>query len=116
MGGSLARKIGRFPPRGAEERKVMNSGFDMQNEIAKLAECVVEPVAAKLTTQELEPVVGQIRHAFEELNTTRTAAETDFENVAVNILQPVQPKLSAAEFMRMVDRLRGGHGWLLSKG
>src|SRR6266404_6943113 len=60
-----------------EERKVMNSGFDMQNEIAKLAECVVEPVAAKLTTQELEPVVGQIRHAVEELNTTRTAAETD---------------------------------------
>jgi hypothetical protein len=90
-----------------EERNVMNSGFDMQNEIAKLAECVVEPVAAKLTTQELEPVVGQIRHAFEELNTTRTAAETDFENVAVNILQPAQPKLSAAEFMRMVDRLRG---------
>jgi hypothetical protein len=90
-----------------DRREVMNSGFDMRGEIAKLAEHIVEPVAAKLALQELEPVAGQIRHAFEQLITRDTTADGDFESTAVNILQPVQSKLSEAEFMRMVDRLRG---------
>jgi hypothetical protein len=90
-----------------DRREVMNSGFDMRGEIAKLAEHIVEPVAAKLALQELEPVAGQIRHAFEQLITRDTTADGDFESTAVNILQPVQPKLSEAEFIRMVDRLRG---------
>jgi hypothetical protein len=90
-----------------DRREMMNSGFDMRSEIAKLAEHIVEPVAAKLALEELEPVAGQIRHAFEQLVTSDTAADGDFESMAVNILQPVQPKLSEAEFMRMVDRLGG---------
>jgi hypothetical protein len=88
-------------------RAVMNSGFDMRSEIAKLADHIVEPVAAKLALEELEPVSGQIRHAFEQLITRDARADSDFEDTAVNILQPVQPKLSEAEFTRMVDRLRG---------
>ena len=58
----------------------------MQTEIGKLAERIVEPVAAKLTTQELGNVVSQIKHAFEQLNTKRAVADTDFENMAVTIL------------------------------
>jgi hypothetical protein len=85
----------------------MNSGFDMRSEIAKLAERIVEPVAAKVALGELEPVVGQIRNAFEQLITRDATADGDFESTALNILQPVQPKLSEAEFIRMVDRLRG---------
>ena len=79
----------------------------MQTEIGKLAERIVEPVAAKLTTQELGNVVSQIKHAFEQLNTKRAVADTDFENMAVTILGPIQPMLSEAEFTRMVDRLGG---------
>jgi hypothetical protein len=93
---------------GTPERgEVMNAGFNMQTEIAKLAERIVEPVAAKLTRQELEHVVGGIRYAFEQLNTRRTTADADFENMAVNILEPVKSMLSEVEFTRMVDRLRG---------
>jgi hypothetical protein len=88
-------------------REVMNSGFDMRSEIAKLAEHIVEPIAAKLALEELESVAGQIRRAFERLITRDAAADVDFESTARNILQPVQPKLNEAEFMRMVDRLRG---------
>jgi hypothetical protein len=90
-----------------DRREVMNSGFDMRREIAKLTRHIVEPVAAKLALEELEPVAGQIRHAFERLITRDATADVDFESTARNILQPVQPKLSQAEFMRMVDRLRG---------
>jgi hypothetical protein len=89
-----------------DRREMMNSGFDMRSEIAKLADHIVEPVAAKLALEELEPVAGQIRHAFEQL-ITRDPADGDFERVAINILEPVHPKLSEAEFVRMVDRLRG---------
>ena len=85
----------------------MNLGFDMRGEIAKLAEHIVEPVAAKLALEELEPVAGRIRHAFERLITRDATVDGDFESTAVDILQPVQPKLSEAEFIRMVDRLRG---------
>lgn len=90
-----------------ERSEVMNAGFNMQTEIAKLAERIVEPVAAKLTMQEPEHVVGRIRYAFEQLNTRRTTADADFENMAVNILEPVKSILSEAEFTRTVDRLRG---------
>jgi hypothetical protein len=90
-----------------ERSEVMNAGFNMQTEIAKLAERIVEPVAAKLTMQEPEHVVGRIRNAFEQLNTRRTTADADFENMAINILEPVKLMLSEAEFARTVDRLRG---------
>ena len=90
-----------------ERRAVVRAGFNMQAEIAKLAERIVEPVAAKLAMQELEHVVERIRSAFEQFAKRRTTADTDFENIAVNILKPVQPRLSEAEFMRIVDRLRG---------
>ncbi len=44
-----------------EGRKVVRAGFNMQAEIAKLAERIVEPVAANLAMQELEHVVERIR-------------------------------------------------------
>jgi len=90
-----------------EGSKVTSAGFNMQAEITKLAERIVEPIAAKLTMQELEHVVDRIGCAFEQFNKRRTTADTDFENIAVNILESVQLKLSDAEFMRIVDRLRG---------
>jgi hypothetical protein len=86
-------------------RKVMSSGFDMQAEIAKLAERIIEPVGAKLTAQEREHVVGQIRDAFERLN--RAAPGASFETMAAGILEPVQPNLTDAERKRGVDRLSG---------
>ena len=79
----------------------------MRGEIAKLAERIVEPVATKLSTQELEPVLGRIRSTFEELDTKRATADADFEDTAVNIVEPIRPMLSEAEFSRIVDRLRG---------
>jgi hypothetical protein len=82
------------------------SGFDMQAEIAKLAERIIEPVTAKLTAEELEQVTGQIRDAFEQL-IRRTEAGAGFEGMAVNIVEPVQPKFTAAERGRMVNRLSG---------
>jgi hypothetical protein len=83
----------------------MSSGFDMQAEIAKLAERIIEPVATKLTEQEREQLVGQIRDAFEQLN--RSAPDMSFEDMAVGILEPVQPNLTDAERRRAVDRLGG---------
>ena len=91
-------------PEGGE---VISAEFDVQTEIAKLAERIMEPVAAKLTMQELEHAVTRIRQAFEHLNTKRTSADTNFEDMAVNIMKPVQPVLNEAEFTRVVDRLRG---------
>jgi predicted lipoprotein len=88
-------------------KKTMSSGFDMQAEIAKLAERIVEPVAVKLTAQDLERVVGQIRDTFEQLNIKRTAADPGFDNMAANILEPVRPSLTDAERRRAVDRLSG---------
>jgi hypothetical protein len=93
--------------RTTEGNEKVNSGFDMRSEIAKLAERIVEPIATKLSTQELEPVVGRIRSAFEEFNTRRATADADFEDMAVNIVEPIQPMLSEAEFGRIVDRLSG---------
>jgi hypothetical protein len=89
-----------------ERAKVMSSGFDMQTEIAKLAERIIEPVAVKLTAQERQQVVGQIRAAFEQLS-VKYADDTTFENRAVDILKAVQPRLTEIECTRMLDRLGG---------
>jgi hypothetical protein len=93
--------------RTPEGAAVVRAGFNMQAEIAKLAERIVEPVAAKLAMQEIENVVGQIRSTFEQFAKQRTTADTDFENIAISILESVRPRLSEAEFMRIVDRLGG---------
>jgi hypothetical protein len=85
----------------------MSSGFDMQAEIAKLAERIIEPVAAKLTAQEREQVVGQICDAFEQLSVNRGAPDASFEKTAAGILEPVQPSLTDSERRRGVDRLSG---------
>jgi hypothetical protein len=88
-------------------REMRNSGFDMRSEIAKLAERIVEPVSGKVPVQDMEPIVGQVRHTFEQLNTERAAADTNFEDMAIRIVEPIQPNLSEADFARVVDRLRG---------
>ncbi len=63
----------------------MDAAFDMQTEVANLAERIVGPVAVKLAQKEL----------------------VDFDNMAVNILEPLRAKLSEVDFARIVDRLRG---------
>ncbi len=90
-----------------EGSAAMTAGFDMRNEIAKLADRIVEPVAAKLAVHQLEPVVGQIRCAFEQFNAESATADASFEEMAVSVMKPIQPMLDEAEFARMVDRLRG---------
>jgi hypothetical protein len=90
-----------------QERKLMSSGFDMQAEIAKLAERIIEPVAAKLTAQERKQIVGRIRDAFEQFNLNRTTPDSSFENMAVRVLEPVRLSLTDAERKRCVDRLGG---------
>ena len=90
-----------------EESKVMSDGFDMKGEIAKLAERIVEPVAAKLGARELDNVASEICSAFEQLNAKRATADINFESMAANILEPIRPTLSEPDFTRMVDRLRG---------
>lgn len=85
----------------------MSSGFDMQAEIARLAERIIEPVAARLTAQEREQVTGQIRDAFEQFNASRTAPDAGFGHVAAGILDPVQGSLTDTERRRAVDRLTG---------
>src|SRR5215470_19474031 len=85
----------------------MNAVFDMQTEVANLAERIVGPVAAKLAPKALDTAVGQIRNAFERLSTKSPLAPVDFENTAAKILEPVRLKLSEADFARIVDRLDG---------
>jgi len=85
----------------------MNAVFDMQTEVANLAERIVGPVAAKLAPKALDTAVGQIRNAFEQLSTKSPLAPVDFENTAAKILEPVRLKLSEADFARIVDRLDG---------
>ena len=85
----------------------MNAAFNMHIEIANLAERIVGPVAARLAQKELDTVVAQIRHAFEQLRTERAPGNVDFENMAANILEPVRAKVGEANFTRIVDRLRG---------
>ena len=85
----------------------MNAGFDMQIELARLAERIVGPIAAKLAQNELDTVVGQIRCTFEQLSTKIPPANVDYEKRAINILEPVRAKLSEADFTRIVDRLGG---------
>lgn len=81
--------------------------FDMQTELANLAARIAGPVAANLTSKELDTVVHRIRHAFEKLSSKSHLAQVDFHNTAVNILEPVGAKLNEANFARIVDRLRG---------
>src|SRR5262245_7531473 len=85
----------------------MNAAFDIQAEIANLAERIVGPVAARLAQKELDTVVGQIRYAFEQLSNKSAPGNVDFENMAATILDPVRAKLSEANFTRIVNRLRG---------
>jgi hypothetical protein len=85
----------------------MCAAFDLQTEVANLARRIVGPVAAKVAQKELDTAVGHIRHAFGQLNSTSTGANVDFENMAVNILEPMRANLSEANFARVVDRLRG---------
>jgi hypothetical protein len=85
----------------------MGAGFDVQAEMANLAERIVEPVTAKLAQKELDAAVDEIRHAFEQLSAASTAANVDFRKVAADILEPVRPKLCEGDFTRIADRLRG---------
>ena len=85
----------------------MNAAFDMQTEIANLAERIVGPLAPKLAQEEVETAAGQIRHTLQQLNTESAPAHVDFKNMAVNILEPLNAKLSEADFRRIVDRLGG---------
>jgi hypothetical protein len=85
----------------------MTVGFDMKTEIAKLATRIVEPVSAKVPAEKMEAVVGQIRYAFEQLNDDRTPANTNFQAMVSNILEPIRPTLSEAEFGRIADRPGG---------
>jgi hypothetical protein len=84
----------------------MNAAFDMQTEIANLAERIVEPVMNKLGQKEVDTAVRQMRHAFEQLS-IKSASANVLENMAANILEPVRAKLSEADFARIVDRFRG---------
>jgi hypothetical protein len=85
----------------------MNAAFNMQIEIANLAERIVGPVAAKLAQKELDAAVDQIRNAFAQLNSKRASPDQDFEARAVTILEPVRSTLSEGDLARIVDRLRG---------
>jgi hypothetical protein len=85
----------------------MDAAFDLQTEVANLARRIVGPVAAKVAQKELDTAVVHIRHAFEQLNSKSAGASVDFENMAVNILEPMRADLSEASFARIVDRLRG---------
>lgn len=105
--GSEAPPVGTVITGTPEGRKKVSGGFDMRQEIVKLAGRIVEPVAARLATEELEDALGRIRHAFEDLYAKRTPAETDLTILAVTVLEPTRPMLKEAEFARAVDRLRG---------
>jgi hypothetical protein len=85
----------------------MDAAFDLQTEVANLAERIVGPVAVKLAQKELNAALGEIRNAFEQLSAKSPPAHNDFKNVALNILEPVRAKLSEADFARIADRLRG---------
>jgi hypothetical protein len=92
---------------GPHEGRALMTGFDMKTEIAKLSRRVLEPVAAKVHGQELDNTVDRIRCAFEELNIKHTPVDTDFEVMAMRILEPIQPTLTQVDFTRVVDRLGG---------
>ena len=94
----------------------MDAAFNLQTEVVNLARRIVGPVAAKVAQKELGTAVGHIRHAFEQLNCKGAGANVDFENMAVNILEPMRAKLSEANFARIVDRLRGAMGGFCQSG
>jgi len=86
---------------------VMKIDFDMKAEMANLAERIVGPVADKLAQKEIDTTVGEIRHSFEQLRSKSIPADVGFEGIAADILEPVRSKLCEADFVRIVDRLRG---------
>jgi|SRR5467141_1360364 hypothetical protein len=80
---------------------------EMHTAIEELAEHIVEPVAAKLSTEELGRILSRINYAFQQLNIKHIPGDTNFENIAFTIFRPIQPVLGEGEFTRMVDRLKG---------
>src|SRR5260370_12560127 len=80
---------------------------EMHTAIEELAEHIVEPVAANLSTEELGSILSRINYAFQQLNIKHIPGDTDFENIAFTIFRPIQPVLGKGEFTRMVDRLKG---------
>jgi len=80
---------------------------EMHTAIEELAEHIVEPVAAKLSTEELGRILSRINYAFQQLNIKHIPGDTNFENIAFAIFRPIQPVLGEEEFTRMVDRLKG---------
>ena len=82
------------------------AGFDMHAEIAILAERIIEPVAARLTAQQLKEVVAGVRDAFERFD-AGAAPAPDFGALASGIVTPVRANLTEAEYRRAVDRLSG---------
>jgi hypothetical protein len=85
----------------------MDAAFDLQTEETNLASRIVGPVAAEVAQKELDTAVNQICDAFEQLRSKSAGAGVDFDNMATNILEPIRAKLSEADFVRIVDRLRG---------
>jgi len=75
--------------------------------IEELAEHIVEPVAVKLSTEELSSILSRINDAFQQLNIKPIVADTNFENMAFTIFRPAQSVLGEKEFTRMVGRLKG---------
>src|SRR5258708_13855529 len=86
---SLFRLLARRRPKGAtrsettavtvtagtpEGRPVVRAGFNMQAEIPKLAGRIVEPLAAKLVPQRLEPVLERIPGPLQPFAQPRTTA------------------------------------------
>ncbi|MCL2429920.1 MAG: hypothetical protein FWD12_11870 [Alphaproteobacteria bacterium] len=89
------------------ERKAMSSGFDMHAEIAQLAERIIEPVAGRLTAQQLQEVVAVTREVFEQLEAGSAVPEPGLGPVASGIIEPVRANLTETEYRRAVDRLAG---------
>src|SRR5215469_11537977 len=110
---TLSEKSATFWDHAPEGSEVMKAAFNLQTEIANLAERIVGPVAAKLAQKELDTALGEIRHAFEQLSAKSAPANVDFENMAVNILEPVRARLSEADFADRRSAQRG-HSRVLS--
>src|SRR6266404_6757793 len=52
---------------------------EMYTAIEELAEHIVEPVAAKLSTEELGRILSRINYAFQQLNIKHIPGATNFE-------------------------------------
>src|SRR5712671_6659969 len=60
---------------------------EMHTAIEELAEHIVEPVAAKLSTEELGRILSRINYAFQQLNIKHIPGDTNFENIAFTIFR-----------------------------